>query len=590
MPQNSLSEMNYDEAENLMSSDIINKNHKLLNKTENRINDSVMICEEPQIDMSPMRTEIFFVPPEFIKNPKDETLKSLLIDINLYKSKYGKLAMNANQLYEKGFKSLHNLYGPSNNIKTEVNKLKLQFEETVKNLCAPLISEQEGLDKIDINSLNEDQKEQFIEDKMYIKDQILEFKEESDRLNKLYHKLFENVYDSVKNICDDINGIPKTISQVQKEIDKGMKEFENILKGFTNPDDTTKFDQSLKLIKESFKKLQNNINHIQILERINTLEFQIESRKDKLETLKNKSSEIIENLKSISNSIKNDIIKIREKYAQNPVELPELNASNIIIDLIMNSINNSIEPIKEENLDLKKGVEKVTIDFVELERETSLDLLFIMDITGSMSNCVDLVKKNIINIIEKIPDKCPGVVINMGFIGYRDVTKDEETEEIKLEDYVDKDFTTNYDELKNSIMNIIVTGGGDTAEDIACAMELALKKSWKNNARFAILFADAPCHGRKYHDEGLSDNFPNGVEGRRNIEELIEELAKKNVSLYCTEINQDTKIMYQIFKDIYNKYNKCEFNLIPLTTETNITNCIGDTCSKIYSKHRFVVI
>jgi len=152
MPQNSLSEMNYDEAENLMSSDIINKNHKLLNKTENRINDSVMICEEPQIDMSPMRTEIFFVPPEFIKNPKDETLKSLLIDINLYKSKYGKLAMNANQLYEKGFKSLHNLYGPSNNIKTEVNKLKLQFEETVKNLCAPLISEQEGLDKIDINS------------------------------------------------------------------------------------------------------------------------------------------------------------------------------------------------------------------------------------------------------------------------------------------------------------------------------------------------------------------------------------------------------------------------------------------------------
>ena len=293
MPQNSLSEMNYDEAENLMGSDIINKNHKLLNKTENSINDSVMICEEPQIDMSPMRTEIFFVPPEFIKNPTNETLKSLLIDINLYKSKYGKLAKNANQLYEKGFKSLHNLYGPSNNIKTEVNKLKLQFEETVKNLCAPLISEQEGLDTIDINSLNEDQKEQFIEDKMYIKDQILEFKEESDRLNKLYHKLFENVYDSVKIICDDINGIPKIISQVQKEIDKGMKEFEEILKGFTKPDDSIKFHQSLKSIKQSFKKLQDNIIHIQILERINTLEFQIKSRKDKLESIKNKSSKII---------------------------------------------------------------------------------------------------------------------------------------------------------------------------------------------------------------------------------------------------------------------------------------------------------
>ena len=590
MPQNSLSEMNYNDAENLMNSDIINKNHKLLNKTENRINDSVMICEEPQIDMSPMRTEIFFVPPEFIKSPKNETMKSLLIDINLYISKYKQLALNANELYEKGFKSLHNLYGPSNNIKTEVNKLKLQFEETVKNLCAPLISEQEGLDTIDVNSLNENQKDQFIEDKMNVKDQILEFKEESDRLNKLYHKLFENVSDSVNIICDDINGIPKTISQVQKEIDKGMKEFEDILKGFTNPDDSKIFDQSLKSIKESFKKLQDNINHIQILERINTLEYQIESRKDKLESLKNKSSVIIENLKSKSDSIKNKIIQIREKYAQNPVELPELNASNIIIDLIMNSISKSIEPIKEENLDLKKGVEKVTISFEELERETSLDLLFIMDITSSMGKYVDLVKKNIINIIEKIPEKCPGVIINMGFIGYRDVYKNIEICGKKEEEFIDIDFTTNYDELKNTIMNIEVSGGGDIAEDIALAMELALKKSWKNNARFAILFADAPCHGNKYHEERVRDDHPNGVSGRRDIEELIEELAKNNISLYCTEIEQDTKIMYQIFKDIYNKYNKCEFNLIPLTTETNITNDIGDTCSKIYLRHRLVKI
>ena len=67
-------------------------------------------------------------------------------------------------------------------------------------------------------------------------------------------------------------------------------------------------------------------------------------------------------------------------------------------------------------------------------------------------------------------------------------------------------------------------------------------------------------------------------------------MAKNNISLYCTEINQDTKIMYQIFKDIYNKYNKCEFNLIPLTTVTNITNDIGDTCSKIYLRHRLVKI
>ena len=49
-------------------------------------------------------------------------------------------------------------------------------------------------------------------------------------------------------------------------------------------------------------------------------------------------------------------------------------------------------------------------------------------------------------------------------------------------------------------------------------MEMALLKSWKNNARFIIFVADAPCHGIKYHN--LRDFFPNGVPNRKDIELL----------------------------------------------------------------------
>ena len=45
---------------------------------------------------------------------------------------------------------------------------------------------------------------------------------------------------------------------------------------------------------------------------------------------------------------------------------------------------------------------------------------------------------------------------------------------------------------------------------------MALDKNWKNNARFAILIADAPCHGIKYHSMG--DSYPYGVPNRKNIE------------------------------------------------------------------------
>ena len=69
-----------------------------------------------------------------------------------------------------------------------------------------------------------------------------------------------------------------------------------------------------------------------------------------------------------------------------------------------------------------------------MEISTSLDLLFIMDITGSMKPYLEEAKKNIITIINDIIKECPGININLGFIGYRDY----------YEEYIDIDFTQNY--------------------------------------------------------------------------------------------------------------------------------------------------
>ena len=53
--------------------------------------------------------------------------------------------------------------------------------------------------------------------------------------------------------------------------------------------------------------------------------------------------------------------------------------------------------------------------------KTSLDLLFVMDIAGSMYPYLNQAKQNILNIMNKIIIECPGIDINLGFIGYRDV-------------------------------------------------------------------------------------------------------------------------------------------------------------------------
>ena len=104
-----------------------------------------------------------------------------------------------------------------------------------------------------------------------------------------------------------------------------------------------------------------------------------------------------------------------------------------------------------------------------VETKTSLDLLFIMDLTGSMESYLNETKKNLILIMKRIIEQSPGIDINLGFIGYRNID----------EEYVDLDFTKEHSYIEIQISDVIASGGGDIPEDVAWAFERALNKSWK---------------------------------------------------------------------------------------------------------------
>ena len=95
-----------------------------------------------------------------------------------------------------------------------------------------------------------------------------------------------------------------------------------------------------------------------------------------------------------------------------------------------------------------------------------------MDITGSMEQYVDQVKDNLIVMIKNIEEKCIGIDINLGFIGYKDVAEIYENEK----ECVNIDFTKDYKMVKNQIKDIIVGGGDDTAEHVVWAFEKTLEK------------------------------------------------------------------------------------------------------------------
>ncbi len=185
----------------------------------------------------------------------------------------------------------------------------------------------------------------------------------------------------------------------------------------------------------------------------------------------------------------------------------------------INVKNNIINPFIEKS----KTILKSLLEIINVDIYTSLDLLFIMDIAGSMKNYLEEVKQNILSIINGIIENCPGININLGFIGYRDFD----------EEYIDIDFTQDYAKLKSIISNVTASDGNNIPEDVAFVLELTLKKSWKSNAGLAILVTDAPAHGVEYGGDKLDSEI---MPERRLIEEMIAEMAEKNISLFCLNL------------------------------------------------------
>ena len=318
---------------------------------------------------------------------------------------------------------------------------------------------------------------------------------------------------------------------------------------------------------------------------INISESKYEGKKEIVDPLKKEIDESIGLLRSKSDKIKEEIIELREKYNQKKVKLPDMKLKSITTEKVKICVDKIFDQSNAKARDLHKIInEKKEVEENKLLKRTSLDLLYLMDITGSMEAYVENTKRELINVMKKIIESFNGIDIHLGFIGYKDL------EEHSKNDFIDIDFTEKENEhqnIKRAIERVEIGGGGDTAEDIAWAFERALSKKWYSNARFAILTGDAPCHGLKYHGHPEYDDYPEGIPGRKDIEESINQLSDMNVCLFCIKLSEKTDMMFDIFKKIYVKNNKEHLFLMgELENPDNLNKLILEKCKEVYKRNR----
>ena len=90
--------------------------------------------------------------------------------------------------------------------------------------------------------------------------------------------------------------------------------------------------------------------------------------------------------------------------------------------------------------------------------KTSLDLMIVLDCTGSMGSWIKACKEEIKMIINSIQSSFYGIKVRISIIGYRDHCDKNRIEKI--------DFTEDVGEVHKFLGRLLASGGGDTPEDI----------------------------------------------------------------------------------------------------------------------------
>eukprot|EP01023_Acetabularia_acetabulum_P042640 TRINITY_DN423_c0_g1_i4.p1 TRINITY_DN423_c0_g1~~TRINITY_DN423_c0_g1_i4.p1 ORF type:complete len:317 (-),score=46.93 TRINITY_DN423_c0_g1_i4:943-1893(-) len=211
-----------------------------------------------------------------------------------------------------------------------------------------------------------------------------------------------------------------------------------------------------------------------------------------------------------------------------------------------------------------------------------VDILYLMDCTGSMGTSITACREKIKEIGEAVRKEHQHCQLRQAFIGYRDYG---DSGSLMQLDFVGEDNLKAFQQFMDPIGP---TGGGDMPEDIAPALKAATGLSWQSPTKLLIHFADAPCHGKTYYS-GTGDNYPAGSPTGIVPETQLKILYQMKIDFFFAQVGNkaDTNQMVEVFKSAYENPKKAALfrvldsfsnpeDFVPL-----VVGSISDTLTKI---------
>ena len=185
----------------------------------------------------------------------------------------------------------------------------------------------------------------------------------------------------------------------------------------------------------------------------------------------------------------------------------------------------------------------------ESKESNKVDIVFIIDATGSMSDEINNVKNNIASFSENLIDS--GLDIRFCIIDYRDITLSDPDEQTHVYTTAGSHWMTSIDSVVDTLGSIDASGGGDTPETVVDPLGYVADNNlmkWRSDAyRFAFVLTDA--------NHKANNNY-----GYSSLEEVTDKLAEMEVvtSVICNSYYDDYDYLYEttggIWANIYSSY------------------------------------
>ncbi|KAM5344158.1 hypothetical protein ACJ41O_012695 [Fusarium nematophilum] len=181
------------------------------------------------------------------------------------------------------------------------------------------------------------------------------------------------------------------------------------------------------------------------------------------------------------------------------------------------------------------------------KKACSTDLLFLIDTTGSMWSYIKSAKDQVKSIMDDIKKTFLNEAdVRIAVVGYKDHNDKPNIEFL--------DFTSSVETVREFLNKLSATGGDDCPEDVLGGIRQAINATWYHQTRCIIHIADAPPHGRIFHDlSDSSDHYPEpGTEPHRlTYQPLFKKMVGLSINYVLLRIHNVTDRMAYTFLKEY---------------------------------------